>query len=134
MEIDLLRDHVRQNLELFYQQRLERLQTLTLEEILATAPQNFWSTDETNAPDLVARLIEAYLTSFEHWWHTLLQDKNFCLLAHYLRPGITTPRYEYQDHLAFAHNRLTLDFINCFCRSDYTIDWAKLLRFNSGAD
>jgi hypothetical protein len=134
METQLLQDRVRLNLELLYQQRTEHLQLITLDDILTRAPHNLWSTEEPSAPDLVARLLEEYLASFEGWWTTLLQDTDFCLQAIQLQEQITTPRYAYHAQWASTHNRLVLDFINRYCRPDFAIDWAKLLRFNSSAN
>lgn len=134
METHLLQERVRQSLILFYQQRAERLMALKLEDVLTIRSEHLWLSEETSVPSLLARLIEAYLTSFEQWWNTLLQNREFCLQANRLRHQITTPRYSYQDQLAYAHNRLVLDFVNHYCRPDYAIDWEKLLRYNSGAD
>lgn len=133
MKLELVPEHVHLHLEIFYTQRAERLKFLTLDTVLANAPHNFWAIQDTDAPRIVAHLVEEYLVSFEQWWSRLIQDANFCLRAIQLRAQLTTSLYAYQNQLAHAQNRLTLDFINRYCRADYAIDWAKLLHFNSGA-
>ena len=134
MEAKLLQNRVRKNLELFYQQRAERLKLLKLDETLSKSSRSLWSTEGESAPEVVQRLIEEYLASFEKWWNTLIQDADFCLEAIRLRQQITTLRYAYEEELANAQNRITLAFINRFCTLDYAIDWERLLRFNSGAE
>ena len=134
MEAKLLQNRVRKNLELFYQQRAERLKLLKLDETLSKSSRSLWSTEGESAPEVVRRLIETYLASFEKWWNTLIQDADFCLEAIRLRQQITTLRYAYEEELANAQNRITLAFINRFCTLDYAIDWERLLRFNSGAE
>ena len=134
METKLLQNRVRKNLELFYQQRAERLKPLELGGMLSKTSRAYWSTESESAPKVVQRLIEEHLTSFENWWNVLIQDADFCLEAIRLRGQITASRYAYEDELANAQNRITLAFINEYCRPDYSIDWSKLLRFNSGKD
>ncbi len=134
MEAKLLQNRVRKNLELFYQQRAERLKPLKLEDVLAKTSHSFWSKETESAPDVVQRLIEEYLASFEKWWSALIQDADFGLEALRIRRQITTPRFSYEEEFAWAQNRITLAFINRYCTLDYAIDWSKLLRFNSGKD
>ena len=134
MEAKLLQNRVRKNLELFYQQRAKRLAPLQLDETLSKSSRSLWSTEGESAPEVVQRLIEEYLASFEKWWNTLIQDADFCLEAIRLRQQITAPRYAYEEELANAQNRITLAFINRFCTLDYAIDWERLLHFNSDKD
>ena len=134
MEAKLLQDRVRKNLELFYQQRAKRLKPLKLEDVLAKTSLSFWSTETESAPDVVQRLIEDYLASFEKWWSALIQDADFGLEALRIQRQITTPRFSYEEEFAWAQNRITLAFINRYCTLGYAIDWSKLLRFNSGAE
>lgn len=134
METKLLRDRVRKNLEIFYRQRAERLKLLRLDDVLSKTSRSLWSTESESAPEVVQRLIEEYLSSFEKWWNALIQDADLCLEAIRLRRQITTPRYAYEEELANAQNRITLAFINRYCTLDYAIDWERLFRFNSGAE
>ncbi len=133
METKLLQNRVRKNLELFYQQRAERLKPLKLDDVLSKTSRSLWSTESESAPEVAQRLIEEYLSSFEKWWNALIQDADLCLEAIRLRPQITTPRYAYEEELANAQNRITLAFINRFCTLDYAIDWERLFHF-SGKD
>jgi hypothetical protein len=128
-----LKNRVRKNLELFYRQRAERLHTLSLDDVLSRVSHPFWTTENGHAPEIVARLIEEYLTGFEKWWNVLIHDKDFCLEVIRLRARIDKPQFAYERELAKARTRLTLAFINRYCALDYAIDWEKLLRFNSGA-
>ena len=118
MEARLLQNRVRKNLELFYQQRTERLKPLKLDDVLSKTSRSLWSTESESAPEVVQRLIEEYLSSFEKWWNALIQDADLCLEAIRLRRQITTPRYAYEEELANAQNRITLAFINRFCALD----------------
>ena len=122
---------IHEALGIYYQQRTERLRTLKLRDIVVTTPRAFWSPLPESAPKIVARLIEHYLLSFESEWQQQVQDSNFCL--HAIRAKKHVDRQsDYDEELAHAHNRLTLAFINEYCKPDYSIDWSKLLRFNSG--
>ncbi len=134
METKLLKTRARKNLELFYQQRTERLKPLKLEDVLAKTSRSFWATGSESAPDLVRRLIEEYLASFEKWWSAMIQDADFGLEALSIQCQITTPRFSYEEEFAWAQNRITLAFINRYCTLDYAIDWERLFRFNSGKD
>ncbi|MDE3090583.1 MAG: hypothetical protein KGJ80_14480 [Chloroflexota bacterium] len=134
MEAKLLQTRARKNLELFYQQRAERLKPLKLEDVLSKTSRSLWSAEGKSAPEVVQRLIEEYLGSFEKWWNALIEDADLCLAAINVRQQITTPRYAYEEELANAQNRITLAFVKRYCTLDYGIDWEKLFRFNSGAD
>jgi Type II restriction endonuclease EcoO109I len=43
-------------------------------------------------------------------------------------------RIEFEQKWANATNRLTYDFLNNFGNPDFSINWEKLLRYNSGKD
>lgn len=49
---------VRQQLETYYQQRAERLETLKLDDVLSSGASVFWSPDSESAPEVISRLIE----------------------------------------------------------------------------
>jgi hypothetical protein len=51
-----------------------------------------------------------------------------------MRNDPTLSWIEFEEEWAKATNRLTYDFVNNFCKADFSIDWEKLLRFNSGKD
>ena len=48
--------------------------------------------------------------------------------------GTMTEKYEsdYKESYNRADNRLVREFSNSFCREDGSIDWEKLVEFNSG--
>lgn len=121
------------NLESYYYQRTSRLRNLTLTDILLHNSFALWSPVSTSAPEIVARLIEHYLASFETEWQRQIQNRDFCSDAILAREHVDV-RLDYEPEFARAHNRLTLAFINQFCKPDGAIDWEKLLRFNSGKD
>jgi hypothetical protein len=122
---------IRHQLEIYYQQRAERLETLKLDDILSDSASVFWSPGSESASKVVSRLIEKYLTRFEDWWNTLIQDSEFCMKAISLRTRITAPRFLYEEELAKAHNRITREFLNRFSTPENAVHWSKLLRFNS---
>lgn len=128
-----MKSTVREKLETYYQQRAKRLESLTLDDILSDVAGVFWSPRSASAPEVVARLIERHLVSFEARWQGEIQDTDFCLAAIRSRNQVDE-RFDYEMELADAHNRLTLAFINKFCKPDYSIDWSKPLRFSRGRD
>jgi hypothetical protein len=124
---------IHEALGIYYQQRTERLRTLKLRDMVVATPRAFWSPLPESAPEIVARLIEQYLASFEAEWQQRIQDTDFCL--HAIRANQHADgQSDYDEELAHAHNRLTLAFINEYCKPDYSIDWSKLLPFNSSKD
>ncbi len=132
MESNIL-ETVRQRLELYRQQRAERLRTLQLSDIISIAPRALNPLNTESAPEIVTRLIEYYLASFEDWWKDATQDADFFLSAIRIKSDFDQ-RYDYETQLVHAHNRLILQFIDDYCKPDYSIDWEKLVEFNSGKD
>ncbi len=124
---------VSKKLGTYYQQRADRLRSLELDAVLPQDSVVFWSPGSGNAPEIVARLIDHHLALFEAEWRGEIQDANFCLKAIHSRDQIDE-RFDCERELAHAHNRITLAFINKFCKPDYSIDWEKLVQFNSGTD
>lgn len=133
MEANISENTVRRKLELYCQQRAERLRTIRLSDIMPNATRALNPLSTESAPEIVARLIEHYLASFEDWWKDATQDADFFLPAIRVKSDFDQ-RYDYETRLAHAHNRLTLRFIDEYCKPDYSIDWEKLVRFNSGKD
>jgi len=125
-----MQTRIQQNLASYYHQRITQLQTLKLAEILATDGRAFWSPLSSSAPDLVARLIENRLVLFESQWQVRIQDADICLAVIQMRDQ-AEEFFDYETELAHAHNRLTREFIIQFCDENGSIDWAKLLHFNS---
>lgn len=122
---------MQQNLAPYYHQRVEQLQVLKLVDILVTDGRLFWSPVSQSAPALVTRLIEQHLALSEMEWQAKMQDSEFCLGAIQARTQ-SEEFFDYDTELAHAHNRLTREFTTDFCQADGSIDWTKLLRFNSG--
>src|SRR5574341_828156 len=119
MEAKVPKDAVRRMLETLYEQRAERLRPLKLDDILPSTSSIFWSPDHQSSVEIVRKLI---------------RDEDFCLKAIQAKGDITTPQFSYDEELAKASNRITLEFINKYCALDYSIDWEKLVQFNSGKD
>lgn len=55
-------------------------------------------------------------------------------LINLMRNKPTQDRKEYEEEWAKALNRFEHDFLNNFGNADGSIDWEKLLRYNSGKD
>ncbi len=134
MESNILENTVRQRLDAFYQQRIEKLRSLKLRDVIGCSPNIFWLIDSEGASDIIARLIEEYLSSFEESWSTSIQDSEFCFNAILIRQNMTNQKFLYEEQLCNARNRITLKFIDKYCTPNYAIDWEKLIHFNSGKD
>lgn len=74
--------------------------------------------------------------SGQKFWVELTGDPQFYikLIALMEESVIRKHRQEYQTAYQKAVNVYVREFTVDFCQADGTIDWAKLLRFNSGAD
>jgi hypothetical protein len=127
MEARLPEKAVRRTLKSYYRHRAKRLKTLKLSDIVATTPSVLWCSRLATAPDVVARLIEQHLVSFEDEWEEALQNTDFCMDAIRLDHEVCE-RFDYQEELDSALNRLSLGFIHMFCGPDYSIDWPRVLR------
>jgi hypothetical protein len=132
MKSQVIETEVKQQLDLYYQQRADRLANLTLDVLLKKnlyLPLLIWKGDATKVID---ELIEHYLQSYESWWHELLKDTTFCLHVVKLRSTFWDARYRYEDESVLARNRLAKAMIERFCNADYRLDWEKLLLMNQG--
>ena len=74
--------------------------------------------------------------SGQKFWEELTGDSQFYIKLIMLMEEnvIRKHRQEYQTAYQKAVNRYVREFTSDFCEEDGTIDWAKLLRFNSGAN
>jgi hypothetical protein len=74
--------------------------------------------------------------SGQGFWEELTGDSEFYqkLIALMEEEVIKKHRQEYKNVYDDAVNRYVREFTNDFCDDKGTIDWSKLLRFNSGAD
>ncbi len=121
---------VSKKLGTYYQQRVDKLKALKLNDVLPQDSAIFWLSSSASAPEVVMRLIEKHFASYEVEWREEIRDVNFCLKAIRSRDQIDE-RFDYERELAQAHNRITLSFINKFCKPNYSIDWEKLLHSSS---
>lgn len=74
--------------------------------------------------------------SGQRFWEELTGDSQFYVRLIMLMEEniIRKHRQEYQAAYQKAVNRYVREFTSDFCEEDGTIDWEKLLRFNSGAN
>ena len=75
-------------------------------------------------------------SSGQQFWKELTGDSEFYLkLIRFMEDEIITKhRAEYQKDYQNAVNSYVREFTNEFCREDGSIDWEKLVKFNSGKD
>lgn len=76
---------------------------------------------------------EAIATALETFWAKLTGDEEFYKkIVTYM--GTLSEQYvaQYQGSYNKASNRLVREFSNIFCKDDGSIDWEKLVEFNSG--
>lgn len=121
---------VKQQLELLYQQRVERLKNLKLRDLLkhnSHLHDLIWSTDIV---EILSGLIDGYLESHENWWQNLTTDLNFCIAVIRLNSLYPQIRYLYESTRAAVRARFITQMIDEFCRVDYSLDWEKLLLVN----
>lgn len=67
------------------------------------------------------------------FWAELTGDEDFYIkIIEYM--GTMPEKYvaDYKESYNRAANRLVREFANSFCRKDGSIDWEKLVEFNSG--
>ncbi|MCX7839579.1 MAG: PmeII family type II restriction endonuclease [Anaerolineae bacterium] len=74
--------------------------------------------------------------SGQKFWQELTGDPEFYLkLIRYMEDHVIAQHREtYKKDYQHAVNRYVREFTNDFCKEDGSIDWEKLVRFNSGAD
>lgn len=71
--------------------------------------------------------------SGQRFWHFLSDDQD--LFIDIIEPiGYEAKRHndDFEESRAAIQNRLTSEFLSQFCSEDFSIDWPKLVRFNSG--
>ena len=69
----------------------------------------------------------------KRFWAELTGDEDFYIkIIEYM--GTMPEKYvaDYKESYNRAANRLVREFANSFCREDGSIDWEKLVEFNSG--
>jgi Type II restriction endonuclease EcoO109I len=147
---------VRQKYDEFYRQRLLILTGATLSDLLHK--QNLYLlcvTRGSSASKIVEKMLAEYIASFDEniFGQTFLEsivsierepaafsnEKSHAAykviaLLNLMRNYSAPNRREYDKEWAKALNRFENDFLNNFGNPDGSIDWEKLLRYNSGKD
>ena len=133
-----------QRLDNFYQERLKRLEELTLQEILRKKSSYlFYAIGTLSVSSLTTRLISSYLPTeeaifadiWEILWEELTGDPDFYLkIIALMRDYPQQHRIKFEAEWDKALNRFEHDFLNNFGNSDGSINWEQLLRYNSGKE
>ncbi|MFN3690035.1 MAG: PmeII family type II restriction endonuclease, partial [Fimbriimonadales bacterium] len=73
------------------------------------------------------------IASGQSFWEEITGDPDFYLkLVRLMRDYPEQQRKVYQEEWAKAVNRFTRDLLSEFAREDGTLDWEKIVQFNSG--
>ena len=133
-----------QSLDDFYQERLKRLDELTLQKILRKKnPYLFYAIGIENVSMLVIRLLSPYMPSdetifddiLEILWEELTGDPDFYLkIISLMRDYPQQHRIKFEEEWDKALNRFEYDFLMNFGNPDGSINWEELLRYNSGKE
>lgn len=147
---------VRQSFDEFYRQRLMKLTGVTLSDLLRK--QNLYllcATNGSSVSKIVEKMLEENIsssdenifgqtflesiTSIEREETALPVEKSnsayaAIALIKIIRYAPTQSRIEFDKEYANALTRLSYDFLNNFGNPDFSINWEKLLRYNSGKD
>jgi Type II restriction endonuclease EcoO109I len=151
-----LENLVRQNLDQFYWQRIIKLSEVKLSDLLRKKnPYLLCATNGHSVSKIVEMMLEEYLSQFDE---SIFGDTFFKSIARIesentVSPGETSNtfykaialidlirahptqnRLEFMDAWAKTLNRFEHDFLINFGNPFGSIDWEKLLRFNSGED
>ena len=126
----------------YYRHRLQKLETLSLSYLIADMnPYLLYIEGTQNVPLLIERVLRNHMDAFEQAIFSELFEelcKHFeCDPDFYLKmisamndyPAIQRTIYEKEWDKAV--NRFEREFLNDFAKSDGSIDWEKLVRFNS---
>ncbi len=75
------------------------------------------------------------IRSGQAFWEELTDDPDFYLkIIELMRDSPKKHRAEFEDEWGKALNRFEYDFITNFGNTDWSINWEKLLRYNSGKE
>ena len=147
---------VRETLDEFYRQRLMKLSKVKLSDLLRK--QNLYllcATYGSSIPKIVEKMLEEYISSSDESifgdtffksisridsesTHSSDEESNsiykaIAIIDHF-RDYPTQNRLEFMNTWANTLNRFEHDFLNNFGNHDGSIDWEKLLRYNSGKE
>src|SRR5712691_1433820 len=130
------------SLDDFYQRRANKLSELKLSDILGE--KNGYLTGlvgTQKVSEVVGELLKIYLTSFDggilgqtQWQELAVYPDFYQKLLSLMNKKPTQQHIEYENKLANALNRFEYEFLINFGNEDGSIDWEKLLRFNSGKE
>ncbi len=147
---------VQQSFDEFYRQRLMKLNGVMLSDLLRK--KNLYllcATSGSSVPKIIERMLEEYISSsdesifgqaffesiasIEREETALSGEKSnisykAIALINLMRNISTQDRKEYEKERNNLINRFEHDFLNNFGNPDGSIDWEKLLRYNSGKD
>ena len=156
MDSFILENLVRQNFDEFYRQRLIKLTGVTLSDILHK--KNLYllcATHGSSVSIIVEKLLIEHISSSDEniFGQTFMEsvasiehediessiEKSYVsytaiALINLMSNNSTYNSREYDRERAKALNRLEHDFLNNFGNTDGSIDWKKLLRYNSGKE
>ena len=135
LDFDEVREYVNEHVVDFHQWRIRLLENLKLRELLKKNPYLFRAKNITKAQDLVEGLLDARLSSSEErlFWYLISESQN--LYTDIIEPIGHRARehndafYKQKDEIV---NRFTRQFLEEFCNSKGSIDWVRLVEFNSG--
>jgi hypothetical protein len=147
---------VHQSFDEFYRQRLMKLTGVILSDLLRK--KNLYllcATSGSSVSKIVEKMLEEYISSsdesifgdtffesivsIEREETALSGEKSniaykVIALINLMRNNSTQNRKEYEKERDNVINRFEHDFLNNFGNPDGSIDWEKLLRYNSGKD
>jgi Type II restriction endonuclease EcoO109I len=137
-----LEDLIRQGLDDTYRRGANKLSRLKLSDILNKKnPYLVHAVDTQGASEIVGELLKIYLASFDEGifgqtrWEELTEYPDFYQkLISLMNQKPTQHRLEFEKEWSKALNRFEYDFLINFGNDDGSIDWEKLLRYNSGKD
>ena len=156
MSSSMIENLVHQSFDELYQQRLMKLLDVTLNDLFRN--KNIYllcATNNSSVPKIIEKMLTEYITLTDEniFGQTFLEliesiergDTEVSIEKSQVAPEVITQinrmrnnltyyRGEFDKEWAKALNRFEHDFLNNFGNSDGSIDWEKLLRYNSGKE
>lgn len=129
-----LEELIRKSLDDFYQQRTKALTEIKLSDVLSKKiPYLLRVVELQRVSEIVTEILRAYMSlSDEAFWGELTEVPDFYIkLINLMRDYPVQHRIEFEKEWAKAINRFEHDFFNNFGNPDESIDWEKLLRYNT---
>ena len=128
--------YVENNIGTFHGKRIDALNKLKLPDLLRRKnPYLFKSKNITVASDLIRSLLDAYLSSQEETLFGDFLEGLAIYVAETVHGGwkssATGIDLEFAHRYGAVVNRLSVQFSEGFCAEDGSIDWRKLVAFNS---